>query len=383
MDYSKLGVYRIGNLSFRSKFEAIEMHARTGIHPHWDFNEAVFSCYDWTKEPKDSILELYKKRAEQIRNSYDYICLLYSSGADSQNILDTFIHNDIKLDEVVNIVSLEGEKTSSSTPWGSWANNAEILSTAIPKIKELQQTRPWLKHRILDLTDYLLECFSQTNLDIPYLRCSNLTPRSFAKDYFVTRVDDWRKLTDKGQRVCIMIGTDKPRVHHINGKFVFKFLDIWGYSPGVDTPQDKKAIVEELFYWSPDLPELLIKQAHLIKNYLSQPNIENFPGIKKDGTELAYIEVNGEKYGLTNNGLHSIIYPTWDLQQQLTSCPKPDSSIFAGDLWFHEKRQSLHYQNWLFGVEKIWKTVPDYWKNDPTNIEKGIKGCWSKNYYLN
>ena len=51
----QFGVYRVGDLSFYSKIEAIEMHTRTGIHPHWDFNESVFSLYDWTKEPSESL----------------------------------------------------------------------------------------------------------------------------------------------------------------------------------------------------------------------------------------------------------------------------------------------------------------------------------------
>ena len=72
----KLGVYRVGDLKFYSKLEAIEMHTKTGIHPHWDFNEAVFSSYDWTVEPKEDLLELYKQRAEQLRNQYDYIILI-------------------------------------------------------------------------------------------------------------------------------------------------------------------------------------------------------------------------------------------------------------------------------------------------------------------
>ena len=74
----KLGVYRVGDLKFYSKLEAIEMHTKTGIHPHWDFNEAVFSCYDWTKEPLLSLQELYKIRALQLRKDYDYIILNYS-----------------------------------------------------------------------------------------------------------------------------------------------------------------------------------------------------------------------------------------------------------------------------------------------------------------
>jgi hypothetical protein len=51
----KFGVYRVGNLKFYSKLEAIEMHAKTGTHPHWDFNETVFDSYDWTQEPEESL----------------------------------------------------------------------------------------------------------------------------------------------------------------------------------------------------------------------------------------------------------------------------------------------------------------------------------------
>jgi hypothetical protein len=79
----KLGVYRVGDLKFYSKLQAIEMSTKTGIHLHWDFNEAVFDSYDWTVEPKDSLVELYRQRAQQLRNKYDYIILAYSGGADS------------------------------------------------------------------------------------------------------------------------------------------------------------------------------------------------------------------------------------------------------------------------------------------------------------
>ena len=89
----RLGCYRVGDLKFYSKLEAIEMHTRTGIHPHWDFNEAVFSSYDWTVEPEENILELYRQRAQQLRDKYDYIILIYSGGADSETILQSFIYS--------------------------------------------------------------------------------------------------------------------------------------------------------------------------------------------------------------------------------------------------------------------------------------------------
>jgi hypothetical protein len=39
-------------------------------------------------------------------------------------------------------------------------------------------------------------------------------------------------------------------------------------------------------------------------------------------------------------------------------------------------------KNWITGLEKLWNTLPDCWKNDPNDISKSVKGCWSKDYYL-
>ena len=83
------------------------MHAKTGIHPHWDFNESVFSSYDWTVEPNESIADLYRQRAQQLRDKYDYIVLMFSGGADSTTVLRSFLDNDIKLDEAVSYMSYD------------------------------------------------------------------------------------------------------------------------------------------------------------------------------------------------------------------------------------------------------------------------------------
>jgi hypothetical protein len=87
MEYpDKLGCYRVGDLKFYSKLQAIEYMQKTGVHLHWDFNEAVFSSYDWTMEPQETILELYRQRAQQLRDRYDYIALFWSGGADSETV---------------------------------------------------------------------------------------------------------------------------------------------------------------------------------------------------------------------------------------------------------------------------------------------------------
>ena len=43
----------------------------------WHYNDTFFSSFDWTKEPKESLSSLYIKKAEQLRNDYDYLILMY------------------------------------------------------------------------------------------------------------------------------------------------------------------------------------------------------------------------------------------------------------------------------------------------------------------
>jgi hypothetical protein len=375
----KMGVYKIGDLKFHSKLEAIEMHAKTGIHPHWDFNEAVFSSYDWTKEPETPILELYRQRAQQIRDQYDYVILNYSSGADSQTVLNAFVNNDIRLDEVVSFVNYRatGDHTN--------VQNREIVEVAIPRIKQLQETKPWLRHRIIDFTDVMIDYFETESNRFDWIYQVNmiLTPIVVAKQSFVLKQKQWADMIHAGKKLCVIYGADKPRIHHVAGKFCVRFQDTIGFVPDVTSMAGLQPYTDELFFWTPDKPEIVIKQAHLVKQYLSAPNVQNLPCVSLGKTDLAYRVVNGQKYGLSNDGLHALIYPEWDPGQGITAA-KPRSIIFADrDEWFFQLESTNPLLlNWQFGLEKVWKTIPDYWKNDPGDIAKGLKGSVSKNYFL-
>jgi hypothetical protein len=95
------GYYKVGEYKTYSKLDAILLHEKTGIHPTWHFNDEVFSSHNWATEPPESLDELYRIRAEQIRARYDYIVVFYSGGADSTNILQTFLKNNIKIHSYV------------------------------------------------------------------------------------------------------------------------------------------------------------------------------------------------------------------------------------------------------------------------------------------
>ena len=373
----KLGVYRVGDLKFHSKLQAIEMHTKTGIHPHWDFNESVFDCYDWTQEPTESLAELYRQRAEQLRNQYDFIVLVYSSGADSQNVLNSFVDNDIKLDEVVSMVNYEGSDQKHSR------FNKEIFEQAVPTIKQLQDRCPWIKHRIVDLCQGQIDYFNSSPARFDWIYSVNLfwTSNNAGMISLGTRFKKWRDLINQGKKLCLLWGFDKPRVLHENNRFCFRFIDIIDNGPGVTGLSGQHTYSDEAFYWTPDLPKIVIKQAHVIRRYLNTHTFTS-PYISTKKTDLAYKTVDDKKYWLDMNGLHQLIYPNYT--NQLVTTSKGIKMVYGDrDIWFRNMEESNRaLQVWQMGVDKLWKTVPDYWKNDPNNIDAGIKACWSKSYYL-
>jgi hypothetical protein len=100
--YNHKGAYLVGGVPYANKLEAcLALNRIPGDHHvHWDYHEHVYDHQPWTHEPPVSIEELYRQRALQLREQYDHLVLFYSGGADSHTILQTFIKNNIKIDEV-------------------------------------------------------------------------------------------------------------------------------------------------------------------------------------------------------------------------------------------------------------------------------------------
>jgi hypothetical protein len=378
MAQDKLGCYRIGDLKFYSKLEAIEMHTKTGIHPHWDFNEAVFSSYDWTIEPSENILELYRQRAVQLREKYDHIVLMYSGGADSTTMLESFVNNGLHVDEVASYINYDatGDKDNYL--------NAEIFRVSINKIDQLKEKYPWLKYRLIDLTDLTLDLFGQSETKFNWIYDMNMffNPNAAARDQLALKVKEWADIIHAGKKFCIVWAHDKPRIHHENNRWTFKFIDLIDNGPTVKSISGQNPYTDELFYWSPDLPKIVIKQCHLIKNYLSNDLVTTLPFVSQEKSDLAYRTINGVKHWLNNHGIHSLIYPNWDINT--FSNGKPNSIIFSDrDIWFYNIENENHIKkNWAVGLDKLWKILPDYWKNTPDDLNNGLKACWSKEYYL-
>jgi hypothetical protein len=374
----KLGCYRVGDLKFYSKLEAIEAMSRTGIHLHWDFNEAVFSSYDWTIEPIENILELYRQRAQQLREQYDYIALFWSGGADSETVRQSFNNNGIKLDEIVSYCNYQASNSKTDLM------NSELFFRTIPQAEQLKYDFPEMKFRILDQSELYLRNFDNNDTKFHWMYNMNMmfTPNHVVRDGIGLKVKEWADIIHKGKKFCLLWGIDKPRVFQANNRFCFKFIDMVDLGPKVTSMAGQQPYTDELFFWSPDFPKIAIKQGHLIKNYLTY-NWATSPFVSNKKSHLAFLTVNGSKYWLNNHGVHSVIYPNWNIMTFDAGKPSSNTIFSPRDQWFFDlESDNYAKKSWYLGIDYLSTKIPDYWKNDPQNITAGIKACWSKEYFL-
>jgi len=89
------------NLKFYNKFEALRYKQSvpsSELYLNW-FDE-IWKTIDYTTEPQESLEELKRQRALKIRDNYKYIRLWFSGGVDSFSALNTFLVNNIHIDEI-------------------------------------------------------------------------------------------------------------------------------------------------------------------------------------------------------------------------------------------------------------------------------------------
>jgi hypothetical protein len=303
---------------------------------------------------------------------------MYSGGADSFNVLNTFLSNDISIDEIASFTNYEATSEKDNYL------NAEIFRVSIPTIEELKNKFPWLNHRILDLTSMTIDFFSQTENKFNWIYELNtmFNPNAVSRESLGLKVKEWADIIHSGKKLCILWGHDKPRIRYQNGRFAFRFIDVVDNACTVKSISGQQPYNDELFYWTPDCPEIVIKQSHVIKNYLDRNDLTDLQFVSTEKSDLAFKTINGINYWLSNHGVHSLIYPGWDIST--FSLGKPASAILSPrDSWFFniDNHHTIKH-NYQVGIDKLWQMVPDYWKNNPADLSKGFKGCWSKEYWL-
>jgi hypothetical protein len=262
-----------------------------------------FDRIDWSIEPIESFTILRSQRAQQLRESSSYIALYFSGGSDSTAVLNTFVLNNIPIDEViinrfsdVPDIRHNGQVAIDYLKSIDYKGKVNIVDIDYKIINSLLVKQIWTKsnnftgllHSILRMR---IDFFEQNNL-IPI---KNIRPINTTHLYCETT----------------------PIISVINKKYYAQFPV---RAIGISTYQ--KGNIQ--FFTSEDFPQLHIKQCHILVNYFK----EHYP------EETSILESSKKYHKIIKN----LIRDPWDTRADFTlktgsegirSIVNPNSEAFS------------------------------------------------------
>jgi len=348
---TKYGCWIVGDKLFEKKAEALVYASKVNLSPKYYYYNNVWKNLDRTLLGKIPLEQLYKERAQQLRDKYDYLILYFSGGADSTNILMTYLNNNIKIDEVrvkwpkaLRDGKHYTPNTQDRTIFNIWSEWDFVIK---PFLDKLSVSHPEINITFVDQTETLTtknveRAFETTN----HARGGLLL--NFGNSV----------ITSKSSKVGHIFGFDKPTIALDDNNVVHMFfsdvtLNLLYSDAGYD-PESK-----ECFYWSPDMPILPMEMAYQVSQYYN---------VNKDKRRFLYTLVNGEvteqnhqflklKVQVQNNITKSVCYPNWDKN---TFQAEKVTSITAYDKW-----------HWFF-YNPEYQDVVDAFYSMARNITQGI-----------
>lgn len=363
----KLGYYTCNGIDFESKLLASMHSLKVGQPVKWNFNDEVFSAFDWTKEPSESLDALYDRRARDLREKYDYLILSYSGGADSHNVLMSFLRQGLYFDEILVNTLEKGWKNYTIIDLNNkscYNQGAEHYLQTVPRLKELEPLMPKTKITICDLTDNVYDSFLKVG-DASWVmnKREALNPLGVTR-YNYIYFNEVRKNFDKEKVIGMVLGVEKPKSMIYDNKFYMRFNDRSANMVSIiDHVKDYDNTVLEYFYWSPDSVPILIKQGHVLKRWLEMnPQYHQYWEFGK--SDFKTMRTYHERL------LRSVMYPTtWnDNWFQVDKAVRDWYSEF--DNWFIDGAKDTKAGHiWREGVEYIRDTLTPLLKMDQESKE--------------
>lgn len=374
----KIGYYVCDGISFQSKVDALLYSKTTNKPVEWIFFQDEFSKYNWQIEPEESLDDLYDRRAKQLRDKYDYIAICFSGGADSNNMVQSFIRQGLHIDEILTAHNMDAaKKTTFLDPNVKSSSNfaAEHALQAVPRLNEFKNIIPRTKITIIDNSELPLHVMSSFNDESWIKNKSDALSITTLYRFNIFNSDEFRKRVEGKKNIAILIGIDKPKtVIRPDGLYI-SFNDVTINAPGASINGfngEYDNINIEPFYWSPDSLPILCKQAHTIKRWLEQHKLRQQYWTSIGLTQRVYQEAC----------LRNVLYTTWndDWFQAYKSTNWWQSDV---DGWFrNDPELSREFQ--------IWKSGIDYLNNilGPSHIRYNQKGepegfhVFAQNYFI-
>ena len=288
-----------------------------------------FDSIDWAKEPVESLKELRKQRAQQLRDTYSYLVLYYGGGSDSSTVLNSFLDNNIKLDEVVisrfidiDMPLLNGKLPLYKLLLKNYSGKITTLDFTYDSLTKYYNNQLWSQYRN---TGYgKISVLLRTNLN-------QLAEMGIIKS--IHRPSDTAHIT----------GQSCPLIKVIDNKYYSELScsTIGGASFN---------IFSEPFFSTPKFPKLLCKESHILVNYWK----EHFP------TSNRIVESDHASTGIFKN----LIRDEWELkfsplkgENKISNFFNPNTENGAAFIAYSKKDDKKLLNLWKDSTLKEFKKV--------------------------
>lgn len=267
---------------YYNKFDA----RRSNRKVHLYFYDKEFMAFDWKTEPRETLSELYRLRAQQLRDKYEYLILAYSGGIDSTNMLETFYYNNIHVDEIIMVGAF-----SQDSYWGSDENrNGEIYRNCVPTLNMMN-----LKNTKITYHDYTKffdtpeKFIAYNNIDKKY----QIVDTWFSPNELWWSTPSFLNIDNSKKKKGVVFGIDKPNFcvfsededSKKSKRFMwFNALSVACNGNHTLYNQYSENLNREFFYWTPEMPQILIKQLHMISKFYDEIVVIN----KKISNDVFY-----------------------------------------------------------------------------------------------
>lgn len=375
----KLGFYTVNGKKFYSKIEAILFANETLADIEWNFNKEIFNRINWQHEPEETLLDLYRSRAKQLREEYDYIIVLASGGADSTNVVYSFLKNGIHIDEIVFQAPVSGLNNWKWDNKNIDASNtiSETKFAQFPLAQEIHDHWPDVK---LTVNDYFQEMLELKTDDWVFHGSFYVHPSSVR--YSLNKISHIKNLAESGKKIAKIFGLDKPTlVKGPNGMIFNTIVDgVCQVGISKDTEEQYPNLETVYFYFTPDLPQMMVKQAHVLAKWIYLSENESVRNSMADATAPAAWNLNEDRFSHHHRANIPIIYPILEGREVFQAKKSFQNFTHIGfDAWFHQ----------LHGDSKISQMILSDFNNIKIKINKKyfneIGSSWcrhTQNYLL-
>jgi hypothetical protein len=351
--------YTVDGIFYYTKIDALQAASGDIGRLKLYFHDDAWQQTEWTSEPSDSWQTLVDRKCHQLRNKYQTLTLFFSGGYDSITILNGFIRNNLKIEELV----------IWERPWLSHLRSeVDYALELAKKIKQQHWPNVKITHMVRQM-NHVDDFYRQHKENWIHQAGNHLGINKLAVRNWEFEKNSVIAGGSQSHTHGFIEGRDKPRLDFVDGKWYAVMND--------DLLKWCMDSSSEQFYFDSGMPEIYLKQCYMMVDWLERSyNVthELVHQIQSHMDPLAYEQWNlavGRDRVFNNAARYGI-----GAKKVEMNGVKSIDNIIIGDCL--EKNHKGAYLIWKNGIEEIKHTWSAAW--DPKRND--LKTVISKQHFL-